>query len=110
MGRNDYVDRSFDQGVESFASAGGTMHRIAVAEPGTEIVQSALLTMQYQYLCSEFVQRHFASSKVLCRIARAVLASKEYSLGFQPDCRSAATECWNCDAAHSESAGRVTFA
>ena len=46
MGRYDYVDRGFDQGVESFTAAGGTMHRIAVAEPGTEIVQSALLTMQ----------------------------------------------------------------
>ena len=110
MGRNNHVDRSFDQGVESFASAGGTMHRIAVAEPGTEIIQSALLTMQYQHLCFVFVQRYFPSSKGLCRIARAVLASKQYSLEFQPDCRSAATECWNCDAAHIESAGRVTFA
>ena len=110
MGRDDYVDRSFDQGVESFASAGSTMYRIAVAKPGTEIVQSALLTVQYQHLCFVFVQRYFPSSKGLCRIAHAVLAPKEYSLGFQPDCRSAATECWNCDAAHIESAGRVTFA
>ena len=51
-----------------------------------------------------------AFSKVLCRIARAVHASKEYSLGLAPDCRPAAPDFLICDAAHSESAGRVTFA
>ena len=107
---NDDIDRRIYQSIECLAATGGAMHCIAVTKARTEAIQGVLLAMQQQYLSFVFVQRHFVFSKVLCRIARAVLALWKYSLGVCLDCRVGATGCAICDAAHSESAGYVTFA
>ena len=55
--RNYYVDRSFSKRVQSFGTAGGTMHRIAISEPGTEVVQGALFAVQQKYLRFDLVKR-----------------------------------------------------
>ena len=61
-GDND-IDWCFDERVQSLAAAGSAMHRIAIAKPGAQVVQGALLAMQQQYLCFELVQRHLLPPK-----------------------------------------------
>ena len=55
--RNNDVNRSLCQRVQSFGAARCTMHRIAIIKTGTQVIQRPLLAVQYKHLRSDLFRR-----------------------------------------------------